>query len=144
MEDSYTERIISRLREEKLKVTPQRIAILRHLDGNTDHPSVEDIHREVCREFPAISLATVYNTLDTLVRISEVQTITVNPTRKHYDPNTTPHHHAICTHCHTIQDVFADFSDDLQLPAEVSARFRVNETAVYFRGVCRDCETPAN
>ena len=139
MENCYTERIISRLREKGLKVTPQRIAIFRQLDGNTGHPSVEDIHREVCRDFPTISLATVYNTLDTLERISEVQAITLNPNRKHYDPNTTHHHHAVCTHCHTIQDVFTDFSGDLQVPPEVLANFRVDQASVCFRGLCRDC-----
>jgi Fur family peroxide stress response transcriptional regulator len=141
MRQGYTQRVITRLREKGLKVTPQRIAILNHLDGNTDHPSVEDIHREVSRAFRTISLATVYNTLDTLVQLHEVRAIDVDPGRKHYDPDTRPHHHAICTHCHGIQDVFADLAAAVQVPAAVTDTFRVDETAVYLRGVCLDCNS---
>jgi len=139
MNTGYADRIIGRLREESLKVTPQRIAVVKYLDGNTSHPSVEEIHREVSRDFPTISLATVYNTLDTLEQIGEVQAVTIDPTRKHYDPETRPHHHLMCTSCRRIQDVFADYSSVLRVPDSLARQFRVQETAVSFRGVCRDC-----
>jgi Fur family peroxide stress response transcriptional regulator len=139
MKNGYTERIIGRLRQEGLKVTPQRIAVLRHMDGNTSHPSVEQIHRQVAVDFPTISLATVYNTLDTLERIGEVQAITIDPARKHYDPDTRLHHHLMCTECHKIADVFADYSSVLRVPEELSEQFRVHEASVCFRGICRDC-----
>jgi Fur family peroxide stress response transcriptional regulator len=139
MSDGYTQRIVRRLREEGLKVTPQRIAILQYLDDNHAHPSVEDIHREVAKAFPTISLATVYNTLDTLEQIQEVQSVTIDPSRKHYDPETRPHHHAICTECRTIKDVFADYARALTIPKELRNEFQVDETAVCFRGVCSSC-----
>lgn len=139
MKNGYTERIIGRLRQEGLKVTPQRIAVLRHMDGNTSHPSVEQIHRQVAVEFPTISLATVYNTLDTLERIGEVQAITIDPARKHYDPDTRLHHHLMCTKCRKIADVFADYSSVLRVPEELAAQFQVHEASVCFRGTCRDC-----
>ncbi|NTW58892.1 MAG: transcriptional repressor, partial [Nitrospirae bacterium] len=50
------------------KRTPQRLAILDHLDGNKSHPSAEDIYRVVARKNPSMSFATVYNTLHTLVQ----------------------------------------------------------------------------
>ncbi len=139
MSTGYTERIIGRLREEGLKVTPQRIAVLRHMDGNTAHPSVEEIHREVSQVFPTISLATVYNTLDTLEQIGEVQALTIDPSRKHYDPETRPHHHLICTECRKISDVFADYSSILRVPEELAEQFRVRAATVCFQGVCRGC-----
>ena len=139
MGNGYVERIVGRLREEGLKVTPQRIAVVKFLEGNTSHPSVEQIHREVSRDFPTISLATVYNTLDTLEQIGEVQAVTIDPSRKHYDPETRPHHHLMCTSCRSIRDVFADYSSVLRVPDALAGQFRVKETAVAFRGVCRDC-----
>jgi Fur family transcriptional regulator, peroxide stress response regulator len=139
MRTGYTERIVGRLREEGLKVTPQRIAVLKYMDGNTAHPSVEEIHREVSTVFPTISLATVYNTLDTLEQIGEVQAVTIDPSRKHYDPETRPHHHLMCTECRKIADVFADYSPLLRVPEELAARFRVRTATVCFEGVCREC-----
>lgn len=143
MEDGYTQRIIRRLREEGLKVTPQRIAIVKFLDGNRDHPSVEEIHRQVAREFPTISLATVYNTLDTLEQIREVQAVTIDPSRKHYDPEMSPHHHVICNDCRSIRDVFADYTRVLKIPDELAREFQVEDTSIHFRGVCRDCAASA-
>ncbi len=139
MSAGYTDRIIGRLRQEGLKVTPQRIAVLKFLDGNTGHPSVEEIHRQVASDFPTISLATVYNTLDTLEQIGEVQAVTIDPTRKHYDPETRPHHHVMCTECRRIADVFSDYSSVLRVPEALSDQFRVRDASVSFRGVCRDC-----
>lgn len=141
MDTEYTERIIRRLRAEGLKITPQRMAIVKYLDGNTNHPSVEEIHREVAREFPTISLATVYNTLDTLERINEVQALTVDPSRKHYDPQTQPHHHLICADCWSIRDVFADYTKALEIPRELTQDFRVEQASVFFRGVCKNCSS---
>jgi Fur family peroxide stress response transcriptional regulator len=121
MKTRYADRIVGKLRNDGLKITPQRIAILRFLEGNKTHPSVEEVYREVARAFPTISLATVYNTLDTLVGIGGVQTITIDPSRKRYDPETRPHHHLMCDDCGTIGDVFADFTGKLDIPEEVAA-----------------------
>ncbi len=139
--DGYTHRIIRRLRGQGLKVTPQRIAILRYLEGNRAHPSVEDIHRDVVREYPTISLATVYNTLDTLEQIREIQAITIDPSRKHYDPDTSAHHHALCNQCRAIQDVFAPEDGSWQVPEGATNGFRIDSASVYFRGVCHRCRT---
>jgi Fur family peroxide stress response transcriptional regulator len=139
MGTEYGDRVIRRLREEGLKVTPQRIAVVKYLEGNRAHPSVEEIHREVSRDFPTISLATVYNTLDTLEQIGEVQAVTIDSARKHYDPEMRPHHHLMCTSCRCIQDVFADYASVLRVPDALARQFRVKETAVSFRGVCQDC-----
>ncbi|MBT9168785.1 MAG: Peroxide operon regulator [Syntrophomonadaceae bacterium] len=49
-----------------LKLTPQRLAILDCLDGNKEHPSAEDIYKDVSKRFPTMSFATVYNTLEAL------------------------------------------------------------------------------
>ena len=135
----YAERIVGKLRREGLKITPQRIAILTYLDGNRNHPSVEEIHREVSRSFPTISLATVYNTLETLEEIREVQAVNIDPSRKRYDPETRPHHHIICDRCRTIRDVFVDYAPTLPIPSEVSQEFKIEHATVSFRGFCRRC-----
>ncbi|MBI5598388.1 MAG: transcriptional repressor, partial [Deltaproteobacteria bacterium] len=53
---------IERYREKGLKLTPQRLAILEYLEGNTSHPTAEDIYRAIKRKHPTVSFATVYNT----------------------------------------------------------------------------------
>ena len=139
MRQCYADRIVGKLRKEGLKITPQRIAILTYLDGNKAHPSVDEIHREVSRRFPSISLATVYNTLDTLERLGEVQAICIDPSRKRFDPDASSHHHAMCDRCGRVLDVFADVTAGLRIPEELGRDFTVERTSVSFRGLCRKC-----
>ena len=49
-----------------LKLTPQRLAILQYLEGNTDHPSAEMIYSVVKKKYPMMSFATVYKTIEAL------------------------------------------------------------------------------
>ena len=134
------ENIISKYKDKGIRLTPQRIAILKFLEGNTDHPAAEDIYRKVRRRYPTISFATVYNTLQTLTEKGDLLEITIDPTRRHYDPNTTPHHHIVCTDCNEIMDVFVDYSDVLTLPSHVLREFKPVENHVDFYGVCRKCQ----
>lgn len=139
MGGEYTQRVIGRLRSEGLKVTPQRIAIVRYLEDNFQHPSIDEIYRDVSRNFPTLSLATVYNTMDTLVRISEVRPIILNSERKHYDPDTRPHHHAVCDNCGKVNDVHADLAGLLQVPKELAQAFEIRDADILFKGLCATC-----
>jgi Fur family peroxide stress response transcriptional regulator len=139
----YADRIVGKLRREGLKITPQRVAILEFLDGNKRHPSVDEIYREVSKTFQTLSLATVYNTLDTLEEIREVQTVHIDCSRKRYDPDPTPHHHLMCRRCGEIRDIHADFGSSLAVPGDLSHEFQVESTSVSFRGVCRECADSA-
>jgi Fur family peroxide stress response transcriptional regulator len=142
MKKRYADRIVGKLRNEGLKVTPQRIAILTFLDGNKSHPSVDEIHREVSRAFPTISLATVYNTLETLEKLGEVQSLSIDPSRKRFDPEMSAHHHVRCERCGTIRDVHADLGATVPVPDDVAREFVVERASVSFRGHCRECVSP--
>jgi len=117
-----------------LKLTPQRIAILDYLEGNKSHPSAEDIYGGVAKRLPTISFATVYNTLSALVRRGQLLKLTIDPSKARYDPNTSPHHHLICTHCKTIEDVDARYR--IALP---DTNFEVARSHVEFYGTCPKC-----
>lgn len=118
-----------------IKLTPQRLEILKYLEGNTTHPSAEDIYVEVKKRFPSMSFATVYNTLDTLMQGGKVLQLTVDPQRKRYDPNTETHHHFICTSCGKIHDIHKKF----QVSQIVDEGFDVTSCHVEFRGTCPTC-----
>ncbi len=133
------EETIKKLREFGLKVTPQRAAIIDYLDGNKCHPTAEDIFAALGGDYPTLSLATVYNTLESLITIGEVSEINLDPERKHFDPDTTDHNHIVCTECNKITDVFADYSSGLLLPKEILSDFEVSSVSVHFSGICTDC-----
>jgi Fur family peroxide stress response transcriptional regulator len=120
-----------------IKLTPQRLAILRYLDGNKKHPSAEDIYDAVSGDFPTMSLATVYNTMETLKQRGEVIELTIDPDKKRFDPNVQMHHHLICTVCKKVVDIKSSF--DLDLPAMEKAGFEITGNHIEFYGVCPSC-----
>ncbi|GAB4484148.1 MAG: hypothetical protein OHK006_07620 [Thermodesulfovibrionales bacterium] len=120
-----------------LKLTPQRIAILEYLEGNTDHPSAEDIYQAVSKRFPTMSFATVYNTLAALSRKGGVLELSIDPSRRRYDPNVVPHNHLICTSCRRIDDIHVDFS--LRVPEELKHSYEITGNHVEFYGICPAC-----
>src|SRR4030067_2276922 len=101
---------MERYKQLGIKLTPQRLAILDFLDGNKDHPSAEEIYREVSKRFPTMSFATVYNTLIALAKRGNILELTIDPHKKRFDPNTKLHHHLICTKCKRIEDVHTHFN----------------------------------
>jgi Fur family peroxide stress response transcriptional regulator len=117
-----------------LKLTPQRLAIIDYLEGNKSHPSAEDIYRAVAKRFPTMSLATVYNTLFVLERRGQLLRLTIDPGKARFDPNTSPHHHPICTHCKMIEDVDTHYR--FALP---DTNFEVTGSHVEFYDTCPKC-----
>jgi Fur family peroxide stress response transcriptional regulator len=122
-----------------IKLTPQRLAILDYLEGNTDHPSADDIYKAVQKAFPTMSFATVYTTLDTLRQRGKLTELSIDPAKKRFDPNTGKHHHLICTGCKKVVDVHMDFP--LDLPAVAAGGFTVTGNHIEFYGTCPACGT---
>jgi Fur family peroxide stress response transcriptional regulator len=120
-----------------LKLTPQRLAVLDFLQGNRRHPSAEEIYAAISKKFPTMSFATVYNTLDALRRKGEVRELTIDPGKKRFDPDTSPHHHLICVKCRRIADIFTDY--ELPLANDERAGFEVVGNHIEFYGVCPKC-----
>ena len=125
-------------RELGLKLTPQRLSILAYLEGNKEHPTAEEIYRKVSEKFPTMSLATVYKTLETLKRQGLLAEITIDPEKRHFDPNLEKHHHLICSRCKKIADIQVDFN--LAIPEEVVQGFEVTGSHVEFYGICLACK----
>jgi len=119
-------------------MTPQRMAILEYLDGNTAHPSAADVYKAVSDKFPTMSLATVYNTMETLKTKGMVIELAIDPGKKRFDPNPEPHHHLICINCKEIVDVHSNFS--LDLSEKEKCGFYIIGNHVDFYGVCPKCK----
>lgn len=130
--------MMEKYRNLHIKLTPQRLAILSYLNGNTSHPSAEDIYKAVQEQFPTMSFATVYNTLEALKNKGNVQELKIDRTKKRYDPDSTVHHHLICNKCKSIIDIRKDFN--LSLPAEMTEGFDMLGNSIEFYGVCNKCK----
>jgi len=120
------------------KLTPQRIAILDYLEGNKDHPSVDDIYKAVSKKFTTMSVATVYTTLAALKEKGTVLELTVDPDKKRYDPTTENHNHLICISCKRIVDIPGEHQLDLSEIAKQN--FTVIKSHLEVHGLCPECK----
>ncbi len=125
-------------RDRGLKVTPQRQCIFRVLHGNGSHPTAHAVFESVCEEMPTISLRTVYQTLNNLVALGEIQQVDTGTGAARFDPATGAHHHLVCTRCGAMRDVH-DGLADLPLPARQHQGFTISGAEVVFRGLCAKC-----
>src|SRR5215831_20097321 len=122
--DARATAMLRDLRRAGLKLTPQRIAIVRLFAGDTSHPTAQDLFERLRPSFPSMSFATVYNTLDTLARAGLAGTVRLPGKRgdaARFDPNTGPHHHAVCDGCGSVLDIAAG---SLEAPPAAVKRVR--------------------
>ena len=129
---------MEKYRQLHIKLTPQRLAILRYLEGNKEHPSAEKIYKSVQKEFPTMSFATVYNTLEALKNIGNVRELKIDPGKKRYDPDMSNHHHLICKKCKSILDVYKNF--EISLPDDLAGGFDILGNNIEFSGICEKCK----
>ena len=137
------EQIRERFRDRDVKMTPQRAAIYRALAERVDHPTAEDLHRQVRRTYPMMSPNTVYYTLTVLKDAGLVHEVNYWHDRSRFDANLDLHHHLICLGCRRIQDVTDDVLDRLQVPARRRGGFEVRGHRVEFHGYCARCRRKA-
>lgn len=137
--ESRVESLTKALRDAGLRLTHQRVEIVREIAQSDEHPDVESVYRAVRTRVPTISLDTVYRTLASLVDLHLVSRIdaTAGPTR--YDANVSHHHHFVCARCGLIRDVVDEQLDAVRAPASTATLGTVESVDVQLRGVCKDC-----
>jgi Fur family transcriptional regulator, peroxide stress response regulator len=134
------ENLVQKLRDRRIAVTPQRLAVMEVLEGRRDHPTADLIYQEVRRQLPAISFNTVYKTLEILCQRGMV--IKVNPLHAvaRYDGETGQHAHLICRQCHHIIDLDWDGSAVPSLPPQDLHGFQVEHPSLIYWGLCPRCQ----
>lgn len=141
-EDTRFQEMLGRLKQNGLRLTPQRMAIVRILAGSTAHPSVEQIHTAVRQNFPTTSLATVYKTVSMLKEMGEVMELGFGDSRNRYDANQPfTHPHLICTHCRQITDAHPATLHHLAEELARKSGYRILNHRLDFYGICPACQT---
>lgn len=125
------------LLENNIKPTIQRIQILEFLIKNKIHPSVDDIYVALEGKIPTLSRTTVYNTLNIFKEVNLVQFLTFEENEIRFDVDLRPHAHLKCNVCDKVYDLNIETSMDFN--GNIIEGHLVNETYIFFKGVCKDC-----
>jgi Fur family peroxide stress response transcriptional regulator len=121
-------------------MTPQRLAIVKILAKSEGHPSVEDIHARIKKDFPTMSLATVYRNIILIKSLDELLELGFPDGSNRYDGNKPyPHPHIICIKCKKIIDLDLDSLDDMQHEIAEETDFKILNHRLDFFGICSNC-----
>ncbi len=108
--------LCAQLKSHDVRPTPQREVVLNVILDKRDHPTADEIFARVKAHMPTISLATVYNCLDTLVSCGLVRQVNFDRAPTRYCPNLHEHAH--------FHDEATGKVHDIDLPADVISRLR--------------------
>src|SRR5215475_6028551 len=87
------------------RFTPQRRQVYSVLLDERDHPTAEEVFIRAKHDMPDISMATVYNCLDALVRSGVARQVTVDRGATRFCPNIREHCHFYCDTCENVFDI---------------------------------------
>ena len=96
--------IIEKLSKKGLRVTPQRIAILEAILHLDNHPIAENIIEYIKKNYPNISVGTVYKVLDSFVENKILNKVKTESGTMRFDPFIDHHHHLYCEESDRIED----------------------------------------
>ncbi len=131
---------VKNCRQKGLKVTPQRMAIYKILTHSKGHPSAEMVFHDIKGLFPGISLDTVNRTLLTLADMGLANILEGSGDVRRYDGDLENHQHFKCIKCKKVFDFHYPPFDDIKLPANITAKFKILKKSVYLEGICGTCE----
>ena len=132
--------VVERLSAKGRRITPQRLAILRMLISSKDHPSAEQIHLGILKEFPTTSLATVYKTITMLKEEGEVIELEFSEASNRYDGmKPEPHPHVVCSKCGVIVDPETVNLQELMHRIASETGFVLHGHRLDFFGLCPKC-----
>jgi Fe2+ or Zn2+ uptake regulation protein len=132
--------LLERFRQNGLRITPQRRAILKLLANDHSHPTAEQVYQRILSVMPDVSRTTVYSTLRELSDLGELTPVhDLSEGGQRYDTNSEAHHHLYCVRCHELIDIDRDF-EGLSLAPEELSGYQILSRQVTFYGVCPDCQ----
>ena len=124
-----------------LKYSRQRESIKHYLMTTKMHPTADEVYMHVKREFPNISLGTVYRNLNLLTDIGEAVKITTPNGGDRFDGRIEPHNHFLCTKCGRLLDLELDMQsiEEVNRLAAESFDGIITSSSTLFCGECSDC-----
>ena len=123
----------------EFRLTKQRREVFDVLLSKRDHPTATEVFVRVKEKVPGISLATVYNCLETLTHSCLVRQVNLDRSPSRYCPNLEEHAHFHCESCGHITDIAIKDACLLQSALALPPGTHIHRTETALRGLCPTC-----
>lgn len=137
-ENFVSEELIPIIKENGLRITPQRIQILEAIIAE-GHPTVEDI----ARHLPNMSVATIYNNVKQFITMDIVKELPYGNGISRYELFKTNNYHVICQSCGVIVDFTFPSLREVEEIASSLTIYQIHRHNMEIYGVCTDCQHAA-
>lgn len=107
--------------------------------ASCNHPTAEDVYKELLKQGISSSISTVYRNLHQLSEDGSILELVMPNGKIHYDGKIFSHHHAYCTRCKKLFDVYLN---KLNLKDSIQEELGMNamDYHILVRGICKECE----
>ena len=140
----YKELLDGALESSGQRSTKQREHIFALLLEKRDHPTADEIFARARLGMPSISLATVYNCLETLVETKLIRQVNFEREPTRYCPNLTQHAHFYCRESGDIVDIKLPKQILSELMNVLPKGFSAQHIEIAYDGKCNDCHDAVN
>lgn len=125
-----------------LKYSRQRESIKKYLASTKEHPTADMVYTNIRKQYPNISLGTVYRNLNLLVDHGEIIKFTTGDGSDRFDGQTNKHYHFVCDKCSEVSDLFMehDFIDMVNQSANQKFDGEIFGHDMLFYGLCKNCQ----
>lgn len=127
-------------KELSVKQTKQKQIILDAVQDLKKHPTVDEIYLHLKKDYPRLSLATVYRNLNIYAEEGKVRKVSVPGDSERFDFNLSNHEHFYCDKCNKIYDVHLDVKEVLNNLSP----FNVTSFKLMLYGTCDNCVNTQN
>lgn len=135
-----TTSIVRRVRTSGERLTKPRMAVIEALCALSDHATIQTIQTFLEQQGIDAQESTTYRVLQWLKGLGLVAQTDLGQSGITYQLiSSPPHHHLVCLHCGTVQDVDDSFLDGLRQEVRTAFAFepRIDHMAIF--GVCQNC-----
>lgn len=117
----------------------QREAIQTFLESRKDHPTADVVYGEIRKEYPNISLGTVYRNLALFVKEGQACSLFPGDGKEHFDGTANPHYHFYCRNCGSVLDLELPYQPEITHTAQRAFPGVVDTHQICFYGLCSRC-----
>ncbi len=117
------------------RVSKNSKVILNIINKSTDHLTAEELYLKMIEEDKRVSMATIYNNLNSLCKQGVVKRLVMPNSPDRFD-KVLRHDHMVCSQCGKIKDVFLPNMKEL-LEKETGEKIASYELRIDY--ICKEC-----